>query len=321
MLNNPAYEKMTDDEIKQVKALRKIIAEDSNLPSRELDENLLIATFNIREFGAKGKKRKGFAINALAEMCSCFDIIAIQELRADLRDLDRMLTVMGPYWKVLFNDPAGKALGKGNDERLAFIYDSRTIKFSGLAAELLITDDFFGKDAGKASMPWRTPYMASFRAGFFDFALLTVHIQWNAEGGVPARAKEIATLTDWVGRQSKAAQLYEPDIFLLGDFNIPDVGSAAFKALETNGFSVPKPIRDYATNLKGNAHYDQIAFDAENTKCTVNRAGVIDHTPAFFKGLNKTDYDAMTFQISDHKPLWMEVRITETNLDQFVKNT
>ncbi|MSO98353.1 MAG: hypothetical protein EXR11_09070 [Rhodospirillaceae bacterium] len=202
MLNNPAYEKMTAAEAKQVQKLRDIIMA-SQLPSRELDENLLIATFNIREFGAKGKTRKAFAINALAEICSCFDIIALQELRADLRDLDRMLTVMGPYWKVLFNDPAGKALNKGNDERLAFVYDSRVIKFSGLAAELMITDDFFGSDSNKASMPWRTPYMASFRAGFFDFALLTVHIQWNEKAEFPHAPRKSRRSLNGLGSNPK----------------------------------------------------------------------------------------------------------------------
>jgi hypothetical protein len=96
------YERMTKKEGKMVKKLREII-KNSKIPDKKIDQNLLIATFNIREFG--NKTRKKFAINALAEICSKFDIIAIQELRSNLKDLKRLLNVLGPYWKVIFNDP------------------------------------------------------------------------------------------------------------------------------------------------------------------------------------------------------------------------
>lgn len=320
LTNNKRYEKMTAEEAQQVEALRGLI-KASALPSRKLDENLLLGTFNIRAFGAK--RRSAFAINALAELCSCFDVLAIQELRSNLGDLSRMLAVMGPYWKVIFNDPAGKDSRPGNDERLAFIYDSRVVRFTGLAAELLITDDFLGT-AGVAkvdmSVPWRPPYMVSFRAGNFDFMLLTVHIQWNTSGGITARAKEIEMITNWVADLQGEAKLYDPDLFVLGDFNIPGFKSAAFKALEAHGLKVPLKLRDFKTNLKQDAHYDQIAYFEENTDCEIGGAGTINYYDAFFRAnMPQTEYDAMTFQLSDHLPLWMEVVLKETDLDQFIK--
>ena len=105
MINPKNYLKgMTVAQAKQLKKLRATI-EKTKLPPRNVDQNLLIATFNIREFGEK--PRESFAINALAEIISSFDIVAIQELRSNLSDLKRLMDVLGPYWKVIFNDPAG----------------------------------------------------------------------------------------------------------------------------------------------------------------------------------------------------------------------
>ena len=320
MINKKRYEKMTKSEGEKLKKLRDIINE-AKIPSKQLDKNLLIATFNIREFGAR--KRENFAINALAEICSNFDVIAIQELRSNLGDLKRLLAVMGPYWKVVFNDPAGFPKDKGNDERFAYIYDSRVMRFTGMAAELLITDDFLGKagvPATDMSVPWRPPYMVSLRAGTFDFMLLTVHIQWNTRGGIKARAKEIEMITRWVGKRHDDAKLYDPDIFVLGDFNIPGLKSKTFKALQEHGLTVPNKLRQFKTNLKKDAHYDQIAYYAQNTDCEVSKAGVIDFYPAFFrKSMSNSQYEKMTYQLSDHMPLWVEFKIKETDLDQFIK--
>lgn len=287
-----------------------------------MSRNLLIATFNIREFGAKS--RKSFAINALADMCSLFDIVAIQELRSDLNDLNRMLTVMGPHWKVIFNDPAGKTRDKGNDERLAYLYDNRVVRFTGMAAELLVTDDFLGP-AGipttEKSVPWRPPFMVSFRSGTFDFILLTVHIQWNKKGGIEARANEIEMITGWIGQRQADAKLYDPDIIVLGDFNIPGLRSKTFKALEQHGLTVPNKLRRFKTNLKQNAHYDQIAYYQKNTDCEISKAGVINFYNAFFSSeLTELEYESITFQLSDHLPLWAEFKIHETDFDQFINH-
>jgi endonuclease/exonuclease/phosphatase family metal-dependent hydrolase len=319
MIDIANYKNMSSKEAKKIKKLREII-KTSKIPEKKIDSNLLITTFNIREFGAK--RRKNFAINALAEICSNFDIIAIQELRTDLNDLKRMLEVLGPYWKVIFNDPSGAPKRPGNDERLAFLYDNRVVRFTGMAAELMISDDFLGS-AGvpktDMSVPWRTPYMVSFRAGTFDFMLLTVHIQWNKSGGISARAKEIEMITNWVGKRKKESRLYDPDIFVLGDFNIPGLKSKTFKALKQHGLEVPKKLQMFKTNLKKTAHYDQIAYYKENTDCEIGEAGIIDFYDAFFtQAMSDSQYEKMTYQISDHLPFWAEFKILESDLDQFI---
>ena len=316
---NLAFENMSYTDSKKISKLRELI-KATKIPSKKMDENLLICTFNIREFGAK--RRKSVSINALAEMCSRFDIIAVQELRSNLNDLKRLMKVLGPFWKVIFNDPAGAAKDKGNDERFAYIYDNRVVRFTGMAAELLISDDFFrsGHPNPDASVPWRTPYLASFKTGMFDFIMLTVHIQWNSSGGIAARVKEIEMISKWVEERRKNNKLFDPDIFVLGDFNIPTLGSSTFRALKKHGLTIPKTLQNIRTNLKQNAHYDQIAYYEENTDCTIGKSGNLNFYDAFFKkDMIKSKYEAMTYEISDHLPLWVEFKINEKEPDQLIK--
>jgi hypothetical protein len=72
------------------------------LPSSKLDESMLVASWNIRAFGAD--PRHPLALHLIAEILGQFDLIAIVELREDLADLARVLSYLGPYWSVVYSD-------------------------------------------------------------------------------------------------------------------------------------------------------------------------------------------------------------------------
>ena len=38
---------------------------------------------------------------------------------------------------------------------------------------------------------WRKPYIGSFKAGSFDFALLAVHLQWGTKTGRKSEIEEL----------------------------------------------------------------------------------------------------------------------------------
>ncbi len=85
---------------------------------------------------------------------------------------------------------------------------------------------------------------------------------------------------------------------------------------------VAQKLRTFRTNLKKTAHYDQIAYYADNTECEIGKAGVIDFYDAFFRAsMSRSANELMTFQISDHLPLWLEIRLCETDLDAFIKTS
>jgi hypothetical protein len=120
------------------------------------------------------------------------------------------------------------------------------------------------------------------------------------------------------------------------------------KALENNGFYIPNAIKEHPTDLSsGSKYYDQIAFKLKiDNNMTVfsegkQHADAFNFTESIYKPedmnayqqyfndkyvVNKTDNeikkyyltDWRTFQISDHLPLWIELKIDFSN--QYLKN-
>src|SRR5687767_2684909 len=102
--------------------LRQALAEEG-VPRRTIEETLLLATWNIREFDSeKYGERTTESFYYIAEIVSHFDLVAVQEVREDLRALDRLQSILGGWWKYIVTDVTeGTA---GNRERMAFLYDS-----------------------------------------------------------------------------------------------------------------------------------------------------------------------------------------------------
>ncbi len=198
-----------------LKELKKRI-QKTIIPPSTLDESINIATWNIREFGKK--RRKKASIHYIAEILNQFDLIAITELRDNLSDFNRVLKVLGPYWKIVFSDYITDS--GGNRERVAYLYDKRAVVFTGLASEAdspRKKDKKTGEYVPQFSW-WRSPFIASFSAGNFDFVLITVHIRWGS--GKKARIKPLKLLADWVDKRRKEKHGVDKDIILMGDFNI-----------------------------------------------------------------------------------------------------
>ena len=64
-------------------ALMGLLAE---IPLRSVDENVVIASWNIAQFSNKKKVR---ALQYIADICERFDIIAIQEEKTNLQGLSK----------------------------------------------------------------------------------------------------------------------------------------------------------------------------------------------------------------------------------------
>ena len=95
------------------------------LPERNVSKSILLATWNLREFGRNKMfgTRLAESLLYIAEIISHFDLIAIQEVNQDLADLQRLMKLLGSWWEYIVTDVTpGKS---GNEERIAFIYDGR----------------------------------------------------------------------------------------------------------------------------------------------------------------------------------------------------
>jgi hypothetical protein len=310
-----------------LQVLRRRIA-DAQIPSSSLDETLNLATWNIREFGRK--PRKEASIHLIAEIMGQFDLIAVVELRDDVSDLERVLRILGPYWRAVYSDFNSDRAG--NRERIAYVYDKRAVTFTGLAAEAEPPRKKVKVTVNGAEVSeyrplitwWRSPFMASFRAGDFDFIAITAHIRWDTSGGEASRERALKALATWVDKRAKEKHVVDKDIILMGDFNIPEVGDELYEAITSKGLVMPDAlVGPHGTNLARDKRYDQILHYPAHTKSFTEHAGVLDfyegdHRP-LLPGISLTK-SQFTYQLSDHLPLWVQLDtdIDDERLDQIL---
>jgi len=314
------YNDLDADTAAGMRELQKRIAAQ-NLPDSALDKTLLVATWNIREFGNPGHKRKKKSLYYIAEILSQFDLIGIVELRKDVHEMAEVLHLMGPSWDIVYSDYIEDP--GGNKERVGFVYDKRACVFTGLAgnaneprkktgSEYLIKDDSW----------WRKPFMGSFRAGNFDFIMLTTHIRWGSME--KDRTKELKLLADYVYARTIDDAAVDRDVLVMGDFNIPDLNSDLYKAVCSRGLTMPPGLAgvsgsNVAAKLAKSKRYDQILYNPVYTKSITDKGGILDFYgdgwgALYPEAANLHDMK-YTFQLSDHLPLWIMID-TDTDSEQ-----
>lgn len=266
----PKYRELLDasglDEPTRRRVLERLLllrkALDVEVPRRSADQ-MLLATWNIREFDSAAYGWRGLEpLYYIAEIISHFDLVALAEVRADLEALEHTMELLGPHWQYLVTDvTAGTA---GNSERLAVLYDTRTVTFGGLSGELVLppletTDDDGKRIEVPAAQFARTPLLAGFHAGWMKFMLGILHVRWGDGTTVPA--KEVRQLVDLVVARETESEWAE-DLVLLGDFNIGSPDHVAWEALREHDWTIPP---DFVAGIRGSnvaqdKYYDQIAL-------------------------------------------------------------
>jgi endonuclease/exonuclease/phosphatase family metal-dependent hydrolase len=305
---------------------------DKDIPQKTATDTLLLATWNIREFGDNRRKESLYYI---AEIVSRFDLIAIQEVSVNLKGLENLMKLLGPNWDRFITDSTDGSAGGG--ERMAFLYDKNKVSFSKMAGEIVLPKE---KLIDGQLQFARTPYTAAFQAGWFKFILTTVHIYYgsNSSADKKKREKEIDMITSILSKRAKKEDM---SYILMGDFNIPNVNDDTMKALEKYGFTVPDEIKQHPTDLGKTSHYDQIAFNLKLDKnMTVfkekeQKAGAFHFEETVYTEMDLETYKTYfsdktegkteaetrkyylstwrTYQMSDHLPLWVELKIDFSN--------
>lgn len=290
------------------------------IPSKQLEDNVLIATWNIRAFGDltekweaadnDSPKRDLHALLGIVEILSRFDIIAVQEVKGNLKSLRHTLKALGHDWNFLMTDVTrGSA---GNNERLAFIYDTRKVSLSGLACELVVPEEWLNKieeDALRKQFA-RTPYAVSFRVGRKTFVLLTLHVLYgdNAQSRVP----ELKSIAEWMADWAKELHGWDHSLITLGDFNIDKKGDPLYDAFTSTGLTVPDALQNFPRTIFKDKYsfYDQIswfenALNKPELSLKFQRGGIYDFRDKILKSRNYT-IQQLSYRISDHFPLWAE---------------
>jgi hypothetical protein len=187
----------------------------------------------------------------------------------------------------------------------------------------------------------RTPFLVSFQSAWLKLNLCTVHIYYGqGKEGLYRRNQEITKLTEFLATRAENEMRYDPNSFFvaLGDFNIVGRDHVTMKSLISNGFKLPKKLKEIpsGSNVAKTMYYDQIAYWTDQSKeakhkkvytnFEVTAAGIFDFFNTVFRydpenpnGGDEGTYqehlkpkwefkDWRTYQMSDHLPMWVELR-------------
>ena len=319
-------------------ALKEKLA--AEIPRRTVSDTLLLATWNIREFdSAKYGDHTNEAYHYIAEIVSHFDLVAIQEVRDDLRAIKQLKYILGEdTWDYILTDVTEGT--RGNRERMAFLYDAKKVRFGGLAGEVVLPEGRNPDGSVKLVRQLaRTPFVVGFQVGWFQFMLCTVHILYGKAVAVdPERLKEIEQLSDFLVKRAKEKHAWAKNLIVLGDFNIFRPTDVTLQAIQAAGFIVPPEIQALPSNVARNKHYDQIAFWAPRLERYLGtlKAGVFNYYDVVFRTEDEALYpvamgegyekkkngaartaaeksryygDWRTYEMSDHLPMWVELKI------------
>jgi endonuclease/exonuclease/phosphatase family metal-dependent hydrolase len=284
------------------------------IPKREQGK-LLVATWNIANLGAQQRQDQDRSI--IAEIISWFDIVAIQECRENFGDLFDLHNKLPKSYHVIMSDAAG------NNERMAFFYNSRKLTILEEIGEIAfpvsqyktvtlpgVQQQFNGFD--------RTPYLVSFSSGNTSFMFVNVHLYYgdNKPNSIARRSLETFAVAKWADLRKKSPFSFTRELVVLGDFNMPkcNPGDPIYKALTKLGLELPEHSTQIASSISSEANYDQIALLPEtNQQCFTGLKGVFDYDMVIFpdlwqKGTNQKNFKTyLRYYISDHRPMWVQL--------------
>jgi endonuclease/exonuclease/phosphatase family metal-dependent hydrolase len=318
------------DDVSAPPAVRQEMVElgaalDSTVPrKRHFGRNLLIATWNLKDFGSltekwmaqaqDSPKRDFRALWAIAEIVTRFDIVALQEVCGNLRALRTLMKTLGPSWRFLMTDINYGA--KGSGERMAFLFDASRVELSGLAGELVLSPEWLaeiGPDAMKQQFA-RAPYAVSFQAGEATVILTTLHVLYGT--GPAERIPELRAIARLLADWARQMNRWHHNLVTLGDFNIDRQGDPLWQAFTSTGLTVPAALNAVPRSIFADAgeaslgkFYDQIGWFTEGRgrllDLELRSAGGFDFVPLLYRDLGLGRME-MQYRISDHYPLWVE---------------
>jgi endonuclease/exonuclease/phosphatase family metal-dependent hydrolase len=278
--------------------LLKIRERQTDLRKRKHDSSLLLATWNLRDFDSNKfgfGPRRTESFYYIAEMISCFDLVAVQEVNRDLSAWEKVMGILGREWDYIATDTT-EGPG-GNNERMVFVYNTEKVWFRKIAGEIVLPEGQQivarkkVKDAeGQAQLAEkklqfaRSPFLVAFQSGWFRFSLCTAHLYYGAASGaaLEQRIEEIRGMVKFFADRQDSETRREKDrhgvvenYIVLGDFNIVSPEHKTMEALVGCGFVVPDAIAGRNARLDGDHFYDQIAVRVKDPRFKVRGGGIL----------------------------------------------
>lgn len=252
-----------------------------------------MASWNIRILS--DASRTDSELKKIAEVAKDYDLLSIIELR-DENVLKRLTKIMDAESSKKYRYVMSSGVGSGTHiEHYGFIYDSSFIRVTS-PPKLY---------SGKFKFA-RKPATASFKAGNFDFTVITTHIIWG-KSTVP-RKKEVMEMSNVFRNVERRSN--EKDIILMGDFN-RNPGGEEWDQL------VRQPSMHMAfdgsekTMIKDTNCYDNILFKSIHLREWTGMTRIDRFDEDHFYNNDSKAHEVA----SDHRPVYLRFRITGSDDD------
>jgi len=255
---------------------------------------ITIASWNVHNLGVSSE------VEDRAHVIAQFDLIALQEIEA-IHGLDRLVAQVeltsGRDWDYVVSTRVGEG---GAAEYYAFMYRVDRVAYVECSAAVYpepLPDDFS-----------REPFFATFRAGTFDFTLITVHITWGLRASLrTAECRRLAEVWQYV----QDLDPDENDLILVGDFNRDKPTHSAFNELEALGLvpllTAGGTRTTFGRTPSGGSWYDHIWLDLAFTSTEWSRRSGVGTPADDSSGMGCSE---ALRGISDHCPVWAIFRTT-----------
>lgn len=260
-------------------------------------QDISLASFNTLHLGWGSNKDFGI----VASILSRFDIVALQEvmkeeavktLIARLDSVSSPISGSGSNWSYILSEKLGRNNYK---ESYAFIWKNDRIHLQPNSSHVYSdgNDEFI-----------REPFVASFRAGNFDFTLISAHFIF---GDKLSERQDEARAVAHVYQKLQQDDSHENDLILMGDFNLPptDFGWQDLKNLTGITWVVNPPSLTTVGRAGMSSLYDNLWFQSQFTVEFTGTGGNYEYMHDFFE----TDIfeNAKQF-VSDHVPVYAVFR-------------
>lgn len=228
----------------------------ADVPTKNADDSLLLASWNIKELGHL-TKRLPESYYYMAEIINRFDLIAIQEIKSSLKDLSIIMRLLGKNWGYIITDiTEGNA---GNSERFGYIYDRRKVEPSGLSGEIVLWDELT-QDSNIKQLK-RTPAITGFKAGWKSFSIVNIHLHpGNEDDDKLIRKEEVRLLLKAIDAKYKNSSFWNENLIVLGDTNLYEDNNDIVDILNQRLFTESNGLAGKPTNVSKNEIYDRIFF-------------------------------------------------------------
>ena len=271
------------------------VALSTTAPPPRGGDTIRIATWNIQVFG-ESKLSDPAAMQVIVSVLKNFDLIAIQEVRAQSQDiLPQLIALLNADGQYQYDYVIGPRLGRTNSkEQYAFVFDMASIEVDRYQLYTINDQD---------DLLHREPLVGWFRARLaldkqaqaFTFSMVNIHTD-------PDEVDRELNALDDVFYAVRDDGRNEDDVILLGDVNVNEKHLGELGKIS----GLTWVVANTPTNTRGDAQYDNIFFHSTATPEFTGRGGVLDFMRAFNLKLEEE-----ALKVSDHLPVWAEFSVYE----------